>query len=165
MTAAWNKFAQSLSTVVFPVLQWMLEHLAKIADLTRNIFNWDTAGIKGSLNEISKSFDTFFEATLLSKVSNWFKDMWGGDSLLNLAQPGVLGRINDYIENKPGYQYTGFLTGGATAPSVTNNIEISVPDGTTEEQAEYMSSRIQQAVDVSVMNVFQHIQNNNPVVE
>lgn len=168
LTAAWNKFTLSISTTVFPVLQFLVEQLTIISDLARNLFNWDLSGVKGNLNSASKLLDPLFEKTGLNNVSDWFKNtFFGGQSALNGIDGNFLGRINDYIENKPGYQYNGFLApaGGGQMPNVTNNLEINVPPGTPQEQIEFMSQQVQQAVDSSIMRTFNQIQNNNPVVE
>lgn len=168
LSDSFNRLAQSLSTVVFPVLQFLIDQLTALSDLVKSVFTGDLSGIKGALNSASKSLDPLFEFTRLNKVSDWFKDtFFGGQSALNGIDGSFLNRVNDYIENKPGYQYQGFLSpamAGGT-PNVTNNIDISVPAGTTEEQAEYMSNQLQQAIDASIMNTYYQIQNNNPVVE
>lgn len=168
LTTAWNKFAQSISVIVFPVLQYTIEHLTLISDLLRTIFNVDSAGVKNTLNSASKLLDPIFEKTGLNYVSDYFKNtFFGGQSALNGLDENTFSRLTDYIENKPGYQYNGFLApaGGGSMPNVTNNIDISVPPGSTQDQAEYISSQVQQAVDSSIMNTFYQIQNNNPVVE
>lgn len=137
ISEAWTRFFRTITTVGFPIIKILLDSLTEIATLFSDIIN----GF-GSL--IS------FGATKAGDFLSYAAEATGANKL-----PGFLGDL------------FGYDTQGATvtAPNVTNNIEISVPEGTTQEQAEYMSTRIQQAVDASVMNVFQHIQSNNPVVE
>ena len=168
LTQAWTKFTYSISTTVFPVLQFLVEQLTIISNLARNLFDFNLSGVKSNLNSASKLLDPIFEKTGLNYVSDYFKNtFFGGQSALNGLDKNTFSRINDYIENKPGYQYNGFLApaGGGSMPNVTNNIDISVPPGSTDEQAQYISSQVQQAVDSSIMNTFYQIQNNNPVVE
>lgn len=168
LSISWNKFSQSLSTTIFPVLETLLNLLTSISDIASSLFTSEEGSVKKALTSASKALDPLFEFTGADKISNWFKNtFFGGQSALSGLDSNFFGRVKDYVENKPGYKYQGFLTppmsGGA--PNVTNNIEITVPQGTTAEQAESMSTQVQQAVESAVMSAFTQIQNNNPVVE
>lgn len=167
LTEAWNRFTYSLSTTVFPVLQKLIEYLTIASDFAKNVFNLDASGIKGNLNAASKLVDPLFKATGLNHVSDFFKNtFFNGQSALNGIDRSTFGKINDYIENKPGYEYKGFLTPpSASMAPITTNIEVNVPSGTQGDQVDFMSDRIKQAVDESIMDTFYRIQNNNPVVE
>lgn len=168
LTQSWTKFTLAISQTVFPVLQKLIEYLTIMSDFARSVFTLDGSGVKSSLNAASSLLDPLFEKTGLNNISDFFKkNVFGGQSALNGLDGSFLQRLKDYAENKPGYQYQGFLNpamaGGA--PNITNNIDISVPPGTTAEQAEYMSTQIKNAVRESVDDTFREIQYNNPQVE
>lgn len=166
ITNSWNDFTLSISKFVFPVLQTLLEYLTIVSDLAKNVFTLNGSGVKTSLNAASSLFDPLFEATGLNNISEFFKGLYGGNTLLNSVDDSTLSRIADYIDNKTGFQYQGFSNPAmAGAPNIVNNIDIQVPQGTTEDQARFMSDQLKQAVDDSIWETFRQIQNNNPTVE
>jgi uncharacterized protein YozE (UPF0346 family) len=164
---AWNAFTISVSATLFPVLEKIINYLEIASDFYRNLFSFDLSGLKKTAEAGSKLLDPLFEKTGLNKVSNFFKEFWGGETLPKMWDKDVFNRIGEYIENKPGYKYEGFLAppNPMNMAPITNNIDISVPPGTTEEQADYISNNIKQAIEDLWEQQFRQIQYNNPRVE
>lgn len=167
LNSAWSTFVTSLSTNVFPALTAIINYLTLISGLVTNVLNLDGSGIKNSLNGISKFFDPLFKATGLNHISDKFKKLYGGDSLLNSLNANSFSGFNDYIENKTGYRYQDSLAGGnsMTMSPITNNVEINVASGTELQQIDNISTAVQEAIRRGVLQTFSEIQNNNPVLE
>lgn len=146
LTTSFGNFALSISQTVFPVFETIIRYLTLISELARNAFNLNGQGLVKSVNNFSGYLDPLFDKTGLNNISNFFKGLYGGDSLLNK----LTGNGN---------------SGMMVNPVVTNNIDVNVAPGTTEQQAEEMGESISQAVRDSIMKSWQEIQYNNPVVE
>lgn len=167
LTQAWEAFVVTISKNVIPVLRELIDPLKQVFDLVRfsgnfwkTIFKGDLEGFKSNLKVGSKLLDPAFE-TVGNAATGTTKFI--GDALSGFFGPWFKS-INDYVENREGYQYNPVPTMGGS-PQVTVNNEISVSPGTTSEQAQYMADQISQVVEESINTTFRQIQYNNPVVE
>lgn len=165
LSNVWQNFVVTISKDVIPVLTNLISYLQPSFDLLKgvynlygNLFKGDKQGVIDSARSVSKSLDPVFDSVgsayqgtknvLSGLISDVFSPWWE--------------RVNDYVENR---DYGMVPATSMGAPMITNNIDIQVGPGTTEQQAQFMSDRIEQQVEASIYNTFQNIQNNNPMVE
>ena len=157
LSKAWDGLVQTLSQYVFPVFEKLTNVLDYIVSFYGTLFSGDFLGFKNLLKDTSKSLDTYFD---------WIGSKFKG--LQEWARP--------YVEVQPLQGASGSVLGAdpyagfnnwanSTFPSVSNNIEINVPPGTTAEQTQFIGVELQRMVEDSIMNTFYNIQNNNPQVE
>lgn len=161
----WQDFVITISKDVIPWLVTLIGYLTPAINLLKTVGNFwstlfkgDKEGFKESLKMGSNQLNPVFEGisssfqgaknTLTGLISDIFSPAWQ--------------RFIDYSENRD-YAMSPAMAMGA--PMVTNNIDVQVAPGTTEQQAQYMSDRIEQQVEESIFNTFRQIQNNNPMVE
>lgn len=167
LTNRWNDFATNLGTKAFPAIQSLISLLdltvksvATLYETGKGFVEFFTTGgdslIKASekareLLEYSFDIDKKFFGPLGDAISSKLK--WVGVSGVNFAQPLTAQSMSPT---------SGFF-GAAPVINLTN--EITVPAGTTEEQAQSMADSIRKALDESILNTFKMIQYNNPRTE
>lgn len=77
--------------------------------------------------------------------------------------PQFLNDIDDYFKSL--LPASWFSQSALATPNITINNDISVPPGSTEDQAKFMSEEISQRVQDTIDNSWRQIQNNSPMVE
>lgn len=165
LSEAWQNFVIVTSEYVIPALTKLIDYLkpalqilTAVTGIYSSLFKGDKQGIIDNAKSASKALDPAFEG--VNSAYQGTKNVVG-EFLSDIFSPWWQ-RFNDYVENRD-YGMTPATAMGA--PIVTNNIDIQVGPGTTEQQAQFMSDRIEQQVEESIMSTFQRIQNNNPMVE
>jgi hypothetical protein len=154
LTQAWQNLVQSLGRTVFPALEQLINYLTIASNFYRNLFTGNVEGLKNTLKEGSSFVQPAFD--FVGSGYNKVKDFLGG--YITAFDNYASGRI----EEQP-FSMTPQMAG--ISPTITNNIDIQVPFGTTEDQARYMSDQVQEAVNDMIWDTFIQIQNNNPTVE
>ena len=156
----WDEFVMGLAPTLVPVLTSLMQQLAKPLEIFfkaldvgltawNAVFSFDWEKIKAAAKKGSEFLDPLFNATGLNHVSDFFKN-------------ASYQKFVAYAENREGALAANGMLGNA-AVEVTNNI--TVPPGTTEEQAQYMSNEIRLELEQAIYESFIEIQNNNPTVE
>lgn len=139
LTTAWTNLTLKLSQTVVPVLTGLANLLAGISDVYLGLFKWDKSTLQSGIKSISSVLDP----------------------LINKS--GINGAI-DYVFNPAVYSPNSLRQ---DMPQVTLNSEVNVtlPQGTPEETARYISEEANAAFQAKFQEYMQQIQNNNPMVE
>lgn len=140
-----GKLTQNIVTVVAPALLYMIDVANKAIEFYRNF----SPTSEGALQRLID-----FELKQFEFVPRWF------NSFKEWVEPYTFTPIT--AEES---MISNMNSTSNSSPQMTNNIEINVPQGTTEEQASFISTQIINAIDDRIFNTFMNIQSNNPVVE
>lgn len=166
---AFDRLVRQLGKFVFPALEGLFNYLEILSRFYGSLFSGDFSGVKRVLNDASGLLDPLFEKTGLNKVSDFFKGLFGGNSLLNSIDQESINRLLKYVENREQTQqapFTGYGNPfGGWASTVENKIDINMPQGTSGEQAIFLGNQIERMISDSINATFQEIQYNNPQVE
>lgn len=168
LNQAWQSFVVTIAKDVIPVLTQLLGPLEQVFELAKvsgnfykTIFQGNLQGFKDNLKEGSRLLDPVFES-----IANAAKGTgrFLSSALEDYGKPAFQSVV-DYVENKEGYSYSNGISNPMGSPNVTINNEITVPNGTTEDQAKFIADSIQRTIEDSIQSTFMQIQYNNPVVE
>lgn len=169
---AWQQFVLDISKDILPGLKSILgalkdafEYLKFVKTFYSTLFKGDTQGF---LDNAKKGSDLLGigSGSLWESIKSGFSGVGRVSSdLFSLSVGSWWDRFKEYAENGPGYNYNGMTQAMVGAPNITVNNDISVPPGTSEEQAQNIADAIRRSIDESINSTFRTIEYNNPVVE
>lgn len=140
--------AQNVITLITPALNALSGTLNLLVGTISSILNADMASFVNSVKNFS---DQFLDKPEDNRVGF-------------LKRIGYELNQDLFLDNQSPLARIPYTAPGGTS-NMTNNIEINVPVGTTEEQANFISESIINAIDDRIFNTFMQVQSNNPVVE
>lgn len=143
-------FTQNFVVTFAPALRGIADLLSSITDLYGGLISKDGNKIAGALKKGSEVIDRV-DPGVIPAVRGFFTTV---GTELN----------RDFTESESPLARIPYNAPGGAA-NMTNNIDITVPPGTTEEQANFISESIINAIDDRIFSTFMNIQSNNPVVE
>lgn len=148
----WQKFKTSIGQVIVPPLAGALGGVNDIIEQGK-----EDGGFSGILKGINQAFqiageDLFNFVTGNGKDNSYIEEI-KRDSARESYKMGV--RLQRQIEAEK----------SADQISITNNIEVNVPEGTSEQQGDSMAEKIKLAIMESFFEQSREIINNHPQVE
>lgn len=168
-----NDLNQALLRLSQSVVQHIVPVFTKFVDLITEMVGFYRTLFTGKFDESLDFAKKIGE--IVDPVTRPVVDLLSGikSSALGLFDSGVnaFDRFKNYaisdasMRPAPGVAFGGYFSGGSSGANITVNNEISVPPGTSQETAEYISTEIERNMNRAFRDGFIEIQNDNPQVE
>lgn len=166
ISRSFERMSTIIAIKVFPTLTKVIDFFTATIGFWHSMFSGNTAG----QNEFSKNI-----TDILDPVVDTFKDLSKNitDPIKSVFDSGysAFERFRDYaisdpaMRTAPGVAFGGYFSGASSGANITVNNDISVPAGTSEDQARYISTEIERNMNRAFRDGFIEIQNDNPQVE